>query len=505
MNTLKEVQKLKRNLEQILHFSGEPKNIDFYISSLSEHNHFNTIEEILAWLREMNDIEYFNVKSIPLDNMRKWNFNRQTGDLEHETGGFFSIRGLKVNINMGPVKEWTQPIIDQPEIGVLGILTKKFDGILYFLIQAKAEPGNINTFQLSPTVQATKSNYLRLHGGKATKYLEYFLDKNKAKVLVDQLQSEQGARFFRKRNRNIIVQVPDDEDIRLSKNYRWITLGQLLALFRYDNIVNMDCRSVISTLNFSPESTASTAQVNVKQLRECLEQSPLVKKPVHNYGVKLMISAHPNAQPLDTIDVLLQKINNEKITCELGTRLIPLKKVMNWRQTPMEIFHEEGKYFSIIGVQIESANREVASWDQPIIRQKDPGIVGLLSKDIEGVLHFLVQLKLECGVLDLLEISPTVQCITGNYSEGEIPPFVETFIHHNKHGDIIFDTFQTEEGGRFFHESNRNILLYVNDNFLGDENPKYLWMTLYQLKYLIRFNNFLNVEIRSLLSGLQLR
>ncbi len=505
MNSQQEAQKLKRDLEQTLHFSGESTNIDFYISALSEFNPFNTTEKILAWLQEMNDVEYFDVKSIPLTNMRKWNFNSQTGDLEHETGGFFSIRGLRVNINIGPVEEWTQPIIDQPEIGVLGILTKKFDGILYFLIQAKAEPGNIHTFQLSPTVQATRSNYLKLHGGKATQFIEYFLNKNKSKVLVDQLQSEQGARFYRKRNRNIIVQVPENEDIRLSNNYRWVTLGQILALLKYDNIVNMDCRSVISTLNFSPKKTTSSSQINAAQLRECLEQSPLVTKPVRDYGLKLMISAHPNSRPLNAIDVLLQKINIEKSNCDLRTTQIPLNKVTDWKQTPMEISHNEGKYFSIFGVQIESTNREVTSWDQPIIRQKDPGIVGLLSKEIEGVLHFLVQLKHECGVLDLLEISPTVQCVTGNYSEGEIPPYVETFINHNLHGDLIFDTSQSEEGGRFFQESNRNILLHVNDNFFIENNPRYLWMTLYQLKYLLRFNNFLNVEIRSLLSGFQVR
>ena len=35
-----------------------------------------------------------------------------------------------------------------------------------YLLQAKVEPGNINKIQISPTVQATRSNYLRIHGGK---------------------------------------------------------------------------------------------------------------------------------------------------------------------------------------------------------------------------------------------------------------------------------------------------------------------------------------------------
>ena len=40
------------------------------------------------------------------------------------------------------------------------------------------EPGNINKVQLSPTVQATKSNYTRVHGGKAIKYLNFFKNPN---------------------------------------------------------------------------------------------------------------------------------------------------------------------------------------------------------------------------------------------------------------------------------------------------------------------------------------
>ena len=41
------------------------------------------------------------------------------------------------------------------------------------------KPGNINNIQLSPTVQATKSNYLRAHGGKKTKFIDYFIKKTK--------------------------------------------------------------------------------------------------------------------------------------------------------------------------------------------------------------------------------------------------------------------------------------------------------------------------------------
>ena len=49
--------------------------------------------------------------------MQKWTFDKETGDLNHDSGGFFSIRGLHVKTNWGNIESWTQPIIDQPEIG----------------------------------------------------------------------------------------------------------------------------------------------------------------------------------------------------------------------------------------------------------------------------------------------------------------------------------------------------------------------------------------------------
>ena len=87
------------------------------------------------------------------------------------------------------------------------------------MMQAKIEPGNLNIVQLSPTLQATRSNYTRVHGGKSPNYLEYFNGERDVYVLVDQLQSEQGARFLQKRNRNIIVEVDENEELPVKDGF----------------------------------------------------------------------------------------------------------------------------------------------------------------------------------------------------------------------------------------------------------------------------------------------
>jgi oxidase EvaA len=497
-----DISQLKANLKKVLNFGDDSTNLDFYISAITENNPYHTTDELVDWLRNLNKEQFFYVDKIPLSDMEKWYFDDWTGNLHHQSGGFFSIRGLKVKTNIGNIGEWTQPIIHQPEIGVLGIITKKINGILYFLMQAKAEPGNLNTFQLSPSVQATRSNYLRKHGGKPTLYLEYFLDRSRATVLFDQLQSEQGARFYHKRNRNIIVRVPDDEVIEESPNHKWFTLGQIISLMNLNNTVNMDTRSIVAGIDFAPKKVNSHEAPKFEDLKSCLEESDIVKKPVTDFGVKLMISAHPNTRTFVDSDELLMKIADEKFKTDLETGLIPLNNVQKWKRTAYSIHHEDKKFFEVIGVRVQAAKREVLHWDQPILLQHSAGLVGFIAKEINGVMHFLIQLKMESGVMDLLEISPTVQCITGNYSKEFMPLYVPELVDR-KGFETLVDTYQSEEGGRFFQESNRNIVLLADDNFKENENSKYLWMSLRQLKDFIKFNNFLNVEARSVLACMQ--
>ena len=219
---------------------------DFFRSAFTEENRFQSTQDVKDWLIKKMQTNHFSVDQIPFSSLRQWCFEEKTGNLKHDSGRFFTIEGIHIQTNYGPTRSWDQPIINQPEIGILGIITKTFDGIPYFLMQAKMEPGNVNLLQLSPTVQATKSNFTQIHGGKLPPYLEYFLDRKKSRFLVDQLQTEQGSRFLYKRNRNMLVEV--DHNIDILDDFCWLTLGQIKKLIMEDNLVNMDARTVLSCI-----------------------------------------------------------------------------------------------------------------------------------------------------------------------------------------------------------------------------------------------------------------
>jgi dTDP-4-dehydro-6-deoxy-alpha-D-glucopyranose 2,3-dehydratase len=456
----------------------------FLKSLLTQENPINSTSEALAWLKERNETVKVDIQTTAFSKLDQWMFDEEKGNLRHVSGKFFSIDGIRTKTNYGLVSEWEQPIINQPEVGILGIITREINGVLYFLMQAKIEPGNINKVQLSPTLQATRSNYTQVHKGNKPQFLEYFLDPAK-EVLLDQLQSEQGSRFLRKRNRNIIIKVKDA--IPDHENFRWLTLGQIVALMRHPNLVNMDSRTVISGIPYD-----AADGINIAGLFS----------GTNDIGYKLYTSNILEKDP-DNFERVLSWVTELKSQYELWVERIPLRSVHKWIISDDSIHHEDNKYFSVIPVRVSIGNREVKHWDQPLLKPAQEGLCAFIVKEIAGKLHFLVQAKLECGNLDIIELAPTVQCLTGNYRTAvEKPPFLDYVLNADK-SNVIYDVCQSEEGGRFFEEQNRNMMILADDSFDQKVPANYTWLTLGQMKYLIRFNNFLNIQARSLISSIQ--
>lgn len=222
--------------------------VEILVSSLTEHNPDMPTPELRAWIEDRQRGAAFQVTRRALSQLDGW-VTDEGGNLRHQSGRFFSVEALKVKWDPGDgPREWLQPILNQPEVGILGLLGQRRDGVLRFLMQAKLEPGNVNGVQLSPTVQATRSNYTRVHGGKLPPYTEHFLNTSTSEILADQMQSEQGSRFFQKKNRNVAIMIPDGVALERLPHFCWMTLRQLRALLDEPNLVNMDTRTVLACL-----------------------------------------------------------------------------------------------------------------------------------------------------------------------------------------------------------------------------------------------------------------
>ena len=361
----------------------------------------------------------------------------------------------------------------------MGCIVKEIKGILHFLVQAKIEPGNINVVQLSPTLQATRSNYTLQHKGRAPKYLKYFNGAKSVTVLLDQLQTEQGSRFFRKRNRNIIVEI--DKDIEVESEFIWLTLGQIKKLALVDNFINMDLRTVISSIPLQHEKDQTQATNFLGEL----------------------VKAPSNSEDTMCCDgEIMSWIVNLRAMSDRTTVICSIDELKGWSINRDGIFHSENRHFDVIWANITISNREVASWDQPIVRPRDHGLIGFFVKKVHDQWYFLVQAKMECGSFEPVELTSSLCFVPSSYSnpEREIP-FYSYFLQASKI-DFIVDTMQSEEGGRFFHEQNRNFIVNVDDSFTysSTEFPDYRWMTYVQLLNLMAHSNYVSIQARSLLS-----
>ena len=464
-----------------------PKERRFRLSALTEQGSFLTTAQAEAWLMSTAGKAHLSVRQVPFSELGEWSFDPATGDLGHHSGKFFQVHGLRVHVETDSVVEWEQPILNQPEIGILGIIAKEFDGHLHFLMQAKMEPGNPLGVQMVPTVQATKSNYTQVHQGARPLYVDHMLDRSLSRVLVDQLQYEQGSAFFRKRNRNIVVEVTDD--LPVEDGYQWLTLGQVKALLRCSNLVSMDTRTVISCLSL------------VERGHHPFDADGLC--PPDTFGAALLTSAAQREQGASSTDELLYWLTDLKCRWRLSAERIGLDAVTGWSRTPLEIAHDGGRFFRVVAVQVESDSREVSRWSQPLLAPSAKGLVGFLVKSFGGLLHFLVQARVEPGNVEAVALAPTVQCGLGfeRADDRSSAPIFADLLANAPEKWIRYAATQSEEGGRFFGlESDYRIV-----ELPGDINPSlpenFRWMTLGQLNEMLRFG-LVNIEARNVLSCL---
>ena len=119
-------------------------------------------------------------------------------------------------------------------------------------------------------------------------------------------------------------------------------------------------------------------------------------------------------------------------------------------------------------------------------------------------MKFLIHAKSEVGCFDKIEIGPSVQLEpTDNKNDSLIDALFNFNFKNNK--GVEFSGLFSEEGGRFFQEQNRNVIMRIEKSALPDPLPEgYFWADYHTLNILIQFNNCLNIQLRNLLSILNI-
>ncbi|MBO1413387.1 NDP-hexose 2,3-dehydratase family protein [Streptomyces sp. FH025] len=434
-----------------------------------------------SFLKERSAASSFRVEEVPLSSLVNWHLGDRIG---HSSGRFFTVEGLSVQTNFGTTPQWCQPIIVQPDIGILGILVKRIHGVHHFLMQAKMEPGNSALVQYAATVQATPSNYQRVHGGKPTPYLDYFLDPGPRAVIFDQLLSEHSSWYLYKRNRNMIVEIPEHEEVPVTEEFTWLTLGQLRRLLTLGNRVNMNARTVLSAISYAVPATPTRA----------------TGREATGFHAEVVRSHRRQTSDGEVASAMTWLID-QKARFNLDVRRIGLRDLAGWVCDEQSIRHGDGRYFRIVGLSVGATSREVAAWAQPMLRPNPGNVVAFVCRRRRDALEVLVQAMAQPGATDRVELAATVQLTPGNYDgPQDLPPLAE-LIDADPSWTVV-DAVQSEDGGRFQHADTRHVVVQVPDDHVIEAPANYRWMSLGLLNRLMRLGYYVNVETRSLMACL---
>jgi oxidase EvaA len=242
-----------------------------------------------------------------------------------------------------------------------------------------------------------------------------------------------------------------ENDIEVLPNFKWMTLGQIKELMRHDNLVNMDTRTVLSGIPFA---TTTPSAAELKRI-----EAKFSDKSMFNSLFKSSASGIP---------ALYQSINDYKMFRDIKRVMVPLNQLVDWTVDNYGITSHKEADFDVRYYNIEISGREVRHWTQPLFRALGEATFVLLTRRHDGVREFLVKATPEIGAFDRVEIGPSAQWEPTHHHASDDAIEQLAFAKLNANAATLCDVVLSEEGGRFYHEQNRNVVLEVEN----DEVPE---------------------------------
>ena len=412
-----------------------------------------------AWLEEARSRANLRVRRISLGECRHWSL--EDGALVHSSGGFFSVRGLRSWPAARPAEVSHAPFIDQPDVGHLGFLIREAAGGIEWLLQAKTEPGNLLGTEIAPTVQATQSNLNRLHGGKATRFIEHFEDPRL--LLSASAQSEQGNRFLLKFLRNSVAALPKSAEIESGDYWRWTPAEDLRRFLGRSSSVNTDARSVI----------ASGPWWAIASGRPLFRSAALMK----SYGSPVQRIRLPEPQGI--------------VRGQIAWERLPLEALPGHSWTDEGLMGPDGWLVTLHDIAVNG--REVESWCQPLLCDSGVTDITLLARLRGDTVEVFLSRQREVGFGGRWEYGPSV------LGDRPLPSDIAAMLQDTTEEEVA-SMQQTDEGGRFMQVLSRYRIVLVQGTPPGPVQPSGVWVQLSTLEALCRRSGSTTNELRSLAS-----
>lgn len=397
-----------------------------------------TTEDLETYVDYVRTSSRFQMESINLSLQDDWVVRDDC--LSHHTGGFFSLCGYR-----DADRDFEALVLFQPQGAFNGMAICIESERIYVLLQARVEPGNSRLVQYGPTVQSTPANYLRLHGGKKTAYLEYFFEyRAGVKVVENTTQLDLGKRYYQKTKLLSYVQLP--EMIACEENTIWVPLDLAAEVVGYDNFFNTDLRSMLGVFDWDSLIGATYAADRSGTLPIPLKREPRAS------GV-----------------------------------LVPLTQLDKWKLSDEGIDPIGEVPTSARLYRVSCTNREVSEWVQPLFLSEGMGLVVLYQRVKDGEREYLLRRGKEFGVPGNDVFLPSEVVYPGEDTNVRL-----------LNGEVLVDLVQSEEGGRFLENENRYQLIEIDDQ--SDVDDECVWVDSSGFKTLLATSNMVSIQLRCIAS-----
>ena len=216
---------------------------------------------------------------------------------------------------------------------------------------------------------------------------------------------------------------------------------------------------------------------------------------------KIKISSRIEMQEIDYVIKWLKKRNSEN---KMKIKKIKVNELKDWSSdSGGNLFHKSKQFFGVMGIKVTGANeREIASWDQPILTQKHGGILAILMREKKsGIIEFLLCARREPGDTKI-KLCPSFSATQSNINlaHGGKKTLLSNLIFNHKKSNLIAKTIHYEEGARFWQKSNQNLIIRIDKkDQLKINNKSFIWLNLSQIKKLNLTNGVINPFVKTIL------
>lgn len=178
-----------------------------------------------------------------------------------------------------------------------------------------------------------------------------------------------------------------------------------------------------------------------------------------------------------------------------STRKVALKAGEAWALDDGAIIHKSRGFFSVVGARFDGAP------DAVLLYQPQSAIAGLLGKMDDSGAGFLLQTRVEPGLVNGAQLAPTVQSTLANYLRvhgGHPTPHIDYFTTYKADAVPHCESAQFDLGERYLMKVKRSAVIEVSPDLPAEGTL--VWVSAAELRLAVLESYYLDMDLRALLA-----